>query len=371
MQLQGPERPIHFARERLHGRRRQFFSRCVSCAISPCELTQIPPPFHDHQGMGNFDYILSSKHTLSGRYFFETGSVSRGTFASNGTRITASNVLPGFPVSEEKHKPSCAAKASTSVLSNNLVNEARVSYQRLIAVANQANSFTNSQVGITDLTPGVDNLSEITLSGLSSFGSNTAFGVNNKSNQFQFADQVSWTHGIHSFRTGAEVERIRNDVSTPGTSFMNITFQSWPDFLLGRPACLAGATGPLAPAGTPAAQVAPNGVLCNGGTTASNIKSVGGTTLANGAFVYPFRVNYIDAFVQDDIKLSPRFTLNAGVRWEWDGFPTVANGVTSNFWPGLAGAAGLPGSGCAVKWSSIWAWSSRNGMQLDGICRAQ
>jgi hypothetical protein len=57
-----------------------------------------------------------------------------------------------------------------------------------------------------------------------------------------------------------------------------------------------------------------------------------------------FRLNYINAFVQDDIKLTPRFTLNAGVRWEWDGYPTTANGVTSNFWPSLSLAGPLPGT---------------------------
>src|SRR5260370_1497020 len=78
---------------------------------------------------------------------------------------------------------------------------------------------------------------------------------------------------------------------------------------------------------------APNGVPCNGSTSASSINSAGGTTQANANYQYMFRLNYINAFVQDDIKLTPRFTLNAGVRWERDGLPTLANGVTSTYWP--------------------------------------
>jgi hypothetical protein len=295
-----------------------------------------PATFKDHQGMGNFDYILSSKNTLSGRYYFEQDPTN-GNFASNGTRITASNELPGFPVYEEKTN-NVALLRLTTVVSNNMVNEARVSYQRMIAVGNNLNNFTNSQLGITDLTPGVDNMSEMSISGLSSmsFGSNTAFGVNNRSNQFEFADQVSWSHGIHTFRTGFEAQRIRNDADTPGSSYMNVSFKTFSDFLIGLPACLAGATGVLAPAGTPANEIAPNGVLCNGSTQNSSVKGIGGTTLADGQYQYQFRVNYLDAFVQDDIKLTPRFTLNAGLRWELDGFPATANGVMSNFWPSLA-----------------------------------
>jgi hypothetical protein len=310
-----------------------------ACAAptAACQYPQFsytdPATFNDHQGMGNFDYILSSKHTLSGRYYYESDPTN-GNFASNGTRITASNVLPGFPVFENKTNQTALLRL-TSILSNNLVNEARVSYQRLIAVGSNLNTFTNTQMGITDLTPGVDNFSEVTISGLSSFGSNTAFGVNNRSNQFEFADQVSWTHGIHTFRTGFEAQRIRNDAATPGSSYMNVSFKSFADFLVGLPACLVGATGPVtAPGVTDPTHI--NGVSCNGSQTASSISSVGGTTLANGSFIYSPRVNYLDAFVQDDIKLTPRFTLNAGVRWEWDGFPAMANGVTSGYRPSLA-----------------------------------
>jgi hypothetical protein len=298
-----------------------------------------PATFHDHQGIGNWDYLINRKHTLSARYFFEQDPIN-GNFASNGTRITATNILPGFPIFEAKTNQAALLRL-TSILSNNLVNEARVSYQRLIAVANNLNTFTNLQVGITPLTPGVNNLSQFTIQGLYSFGSNTAFGVNNRSNQFQWADQISWTHGIHTVRTGFEAERIQNDVRTPGSSYMNVTFGAFPDFLLGLPACLAGATGPVV---TRPNTNSINGVPCNGDTTASNVKSTGGTTLGHGNFPYPFRVNYLDAFVQDDIKVTSRLTVNAGVRWEWDGFPTVASGVTSNFWPSLALAGPLPGS---------------------------
>ncbi len=296
-----------------------------------------PATFHDHQGMGNWDYILNSKHTLSGRYFFEQDPIN-GNFASNGTRITATNILPGFPIFEAKTNQAALLRL-TSVLSNSLVNEARVSYQRMIAVANNLDTYTNTQMGIHDLTPGVDNLSQVSISGLYSFGSNTAFGLTNRSNQFEAADQVSWTHGIHTFRTGFEGQHVINDVVTPGSTYMNVGFKTFPDFLIGLPACQAGATGPVV---TILNTQSIGGVPCNG-PNASNVNSAGGTTLANGNFQYQFRLNYLDAFVQDDIKVTPRFTLNAGVRWEWDGFPKLANGVSSTFWPSLALAGPLPG----------------------------
>lgn len=293
-----------------------------------------PGTFHDYQGMGNWDYIINSKHTLSGRYFVETDPLY-GNFASNGTRITATNLLPGFPISEQKTNHAALLRL-TSVLSNNLVNEARISYQRVASNALNLETYTMSQVGITNLTPGLDDLSGITISGMYGMGAYNNANSFSFVNQYEVADQISLTHGIHTFRVGFEIDHDRNETYSPGNSFMSLSFQSFPDFLLGLPACLPGATGRLAPAGTPTNQIAPNGVLCNGGTANSNVKSIGGTTLADGNFRYPFRVNYDAAFIQDDIKLTPRLTINAGLRWEYDGFPYVQGGVTSNFWPSLA-----------------------------------
>ena len=337
-----------------------------AAAQYPTTTFSNPATFHDHQGMGNFDYILNGKNTLSGRYYFEQDPTN-GNFASNGTRITASNVLPGFPVFEEKTN-NVALLRLTTVLSNNIVNEARVSYQRLIAVGNNLNNFTNSQLGITDLTPGVDNMSEISIGSTDSFGSNTAFGVDNRTNQFEFADQVSWSHGIHTFRTGFEAQRIRNDADTPGSSYMNVSFKGFPDFLVGLPACLPGATGPVVTIpGVPTQATALGNVPCDGVTSASNVKGIGGTTLANGQYQYQFRVNYLAGFVQDDVKLTSRFTLNAGLRWEWDGFPTTANGVTSNFWPSLFSASPLPGSGCVVNGVAAGLGTAGSGCSLAGF----
>jgi len=344
-------------------------SAVTSACQYPLSSFTDPATFHDHQGMGNWDYILSNKHTLSGRYFFEQDPTD-GNFASNGTRITATNILPGFPVHSQKTYHAALLRL-TSVLSNNLVNEARVSYQRVFAQANNLNTYTNSQMGITDLTPGVDNLSQVSISGLYSFGSNTAFGLSNKSNQFEFADQVSWTLGKHTFRTGAEGQHVINDASSTGSTYMNVGFKSFADFLIGLPACVAGATGPVTvvphTSNTGTLGIPGPAVPCNGSTSASSVNSAGGTTQANANYQYMFRLNYINAFVQDDIKLTPRFTVNAGVRWEWDGFPTLANGVSSTYWPSLALASPVPGTGCVLNGVQAGAGSTGTGCSLAGF----
>ena len=78
----------------------------------------------------------------------------------------------------------------------------------------------------------------------------------------------------------------------------------------------------------------------NGDTTSNN---TGGGTL-NGAFSGYYRINVLGAFVQDDWKISPRLTLNLGLRWEYDGNISEGQGLESTIWPSLLGTVPLPGN---------------------------
>src|SRR5690348_5988016 len=315
-----------------------------------------PATYKNHQGMGNWDYIINSKHTLSGRYYYETDPTT-GPFAANGTSTTASAVVPGNPVFEQKVNHAAVLRL-TSVLSNSLVNEARVSYQRATSLTNQLGSFTNSQVGVTDITPGMDYLTDITVLGLFTAGNNQSFLSNLWTNQFQAADQVSWVRGKHSFRTGFEAARVQADVTTPGSSIGNPTFQSFPDFLIGRAACPAGTFPTTCNATTPGT---------SNGSQASNLLRFTAQTSANGGFDYAGRVIDLSGFVQDDIKLTPRFTLNAGLRWEYDGFPSEKDGNFTDLWPNLLNTVALPGSGCVINGQKFGAGATGTGCSFAGF----
>ena len=297
-----------------------------------------PATFGDHQGMGNLDYLLSSKHTLSLRYTYEGDDLNAPFGAANSAE--PSNGLPGVPVTNH-HGDTNALARLTSVFSNNVVNEFSVGYERDYTPSTRSSLFTNSQVGIQDFVspfaPGglIDTLSAVTIgggptSGLFSMGTFISFGGYSKFNLYDIDDQVSWARGKHTIRTGFGVQRAQVGWARADGAAGTPTFQSFADFLIGRAGCGSGVTS------SPSA-LNPGG--CNG-STASNLKRSAG--IANSPAQTNPRDLYVSAFIQDDIKVNTRLTLNLGVRWELDEFPTETQGNFSNFWPSLATVAPAP-----------------------------
>ena len=290
-----------------------------------------PAIFKDHQGLGNFDYVINSNNTLSVRYVYEIDPL-QGKFAVINATLPGTS-LPGNPVTTTKIDHAAVLKL-TSIVTPNFVNEARISYQRYVTDDSEQSPFRNSQFGITDLSPGnspiADDLSFFTLTNLFSVGAHYFFGVYLPENQIELADQISWTRGKHAFRAGFEVERVQVDQYYPSISIGAPTFQSFGDFLIGR----AGNCGAAS-------------LTCNSGT-ASNVQNVGGSTVANGAWPFLFRATDMNGFVQDDFKVNSRLTLNLGLRWEYDANLTEKYGNFSNFWPSLYNAMPVPGTSPAT-----------------------
>jgi TonB dependent receptor/Carboxypeptidase regulatory-like domain len=159
-------------------------------------------------------------------------------------------------------------------------------------------------LGIQGLAPDLPNIggvfrvnwSNIGLTGLQQINW-TRPGFLNKIRQFQ--DQVSYFRGKHGFKMGAEIRKVRWDSAGAGNSlFGNVTFSNnytghpYADFLLGVPTSASREFPPL--------------------------------LIERSRWMYEF-------FFQDDWKITPRLTLNLGLRYEYHPVWQEDNGLQATF----------------------------------------
>jgi hypothetical protein len=292
----------------------------VSCSGLNCTASK-PAIYHEYQGMGNWDYVVSSKHTLSGRYFV---SVSPRTMT-----LVQGVVVPGQDVNVEFNNHATVLKL-TSLLSNSVVNEVRASYQRNIVWDRPEQLWNASDVGLTNVDPDLDVIPQIAIGNIN-FGTPIFQVCDQATNQYQVADQLSWMRGKHSFRFGFEAGTIRWNFRLPGLSTGNLIFLTAPDFLLGLPGCTPGDS-----------TCSPTNPGATNGTPRSHLNSTGSvvTRFAKpGGYDFYRRLYYYSAFAQDDIKLMPRLTINLGLRWEYFGRFSEQHGKNVNYNFALAGNA--------------------------------
>ncbi len=273
-----------------------------------------PAIYNEDQAVANFDYVINSKHTLSGRYFYTT----------NPQTLTLGGELPGAPslLGFSNHD---AVLKLTSLITNTFVNEARVSYQRNLSTGNAAAppNTTNDSLGITPMTPGVTKPPGI----ISIAGGFTMLGVfgptYSVTNQTEFSDQISWSHGRQTIRAGYEYQATTWPILWSGVRGLLLT-GTFNDLLVGGPGNLLSCLY--------CSRSAPEGI------------------------VHGYASPSMNAYVQDDWKVSSRLTLNLGVRWEYNGALSDKYGNLTQTWVTRIAATPIPPTGPTSSGPGISQW---------------
>lgn len=299
----------------------------------------VPSTFREDQLMANIDYLLSSKHALALRYFYDFGRQNNGFGALSGT-------LPGSgqaPITGNH----VATIRLTSTLTPNMVNEARYTYYHLRAGVDTTDPLTAPSVGIPPPAPFFPTLSPLTfVSPAFNFGGSTVDGARQPQNYYSWSDQISWSRGRHSVRAGFEGQHV-NWVSIGYSSDRgSLTFQTFSDFLLGQSAAQNGS-----PLGFSNVYAAATGVTMPGGQ------------------ILDLRSNSSAAFVQDDFKISKHLTLNLGLRWEYLGHEFDANPANGGFdlwWTQLSTLPIAPAGGTYVGYTVA---NNYNGPLPQGVVK--
>jgi hypothetical protein len=226
--------------------------------------TALPNYLNTHTGVASVDYSISDKDQLRGRYLFERqGEIDTAGFpAEFFTTVPVNNYL--VTVSEYHN------------FSPNLTNELRLGFNRFSQVYN----VTGQQY------PGLDQFPNIIVyEGLgSAFGPDQNAPQYTIQNTYQVNDGINWTKGKHSFQFGFDgfkwispqsfIQRSRGDYEY---SFLSdYIFDYYPDYIAQR--------------------------------------SLGGQEYSGNQWLFGFYGN-------DSWKILPNFTVNIGLRYEYQTVP--------------------------------------------------
>jgi hypothetical protein len=194
-----------------------------------------------------------------------------------------------------------------STLSSNLLNEARFQYARDFEFALSSEPISGEP--LTATTSQGRRSPSVLLQGGLSFGTSANFERNRYpfETRYQFADTVTWTRGRHTFKFGGDFNHVIDDIQNLRSEAGSYTYGSINDFILDY----VNFTSPLA-ATTQCTSTATRFVgRCY---TGNYIQGVGIPGIKFSTDEYSF-------FFQDDFRITPRLTVNFGMRYEYQKLP--------------------------------------------------
>ena len=255
---------------------------CTSCQLNfyTYKRPNLPQQNTDTQWTVRGDYQVTTEDHLAVRFLHDKTFLSPdlGNFPDQ---------LPGFD-SDQDGTASQTGAEYTHVFSPSVINEFRASATRIdFAFSELPSTIANPLYALP--------IVSVANTGLPALGPATDSLPQGRGHDFyQFQDTVSWTRGKHTLRIGADIGRVIVRDFIPFNNFGTLTYEN--------------STG----------YSALNNYL-------DNFLGAGGTGTIN------FGSNRVDShqwqtayFAQDDIKLTPDFTLNLGLRYEFQTNPENA-----------------------------------------------
>lgn len=265
-----------------------------------------------YQALGRFDYRLSNRQTIFGRYGYYVNNTDNGS--TNGSYLPS----PIVAKRNDAFGSQSFVIQHTYTISPTIINEARVALTRTTFPFTVANYNQNwpSKLGFPANVP---NFVFPTITGTGLPAVNGQVGQRNTANP-QIGDTVTMTRGRHNIRFGATLAHSQANNSQMTTPSGNFTFSS-------------------------ALTNQPNATAGTGSAYASFLLgAVQSATLT--VYSEPGYWNFLTSgFIQDDFKLTPRFTLNAGLRYDFQQTPREHHNGLSNFDPNaISPSVGKPGT---------------------------
>jgi len=239
---------------------------------------------NENQYIGRGDYTISAKDSLFGRY------IRTHFYRPPSYDFTPDNILTTAQGGLDDADQSWVV-GETHLFSSTLVNQFRASVDRIAVHRFSPNYVSVCDLGVTFYCGYTPHQSGFTVNGAFGVGPGTGGQAAAHSTPLQINNDVSWVHGSHqiNFGGGGEVSKMLFYGNVYAQSLW--TFPNMAQFLLGR--------------------------------FSNNAMS-----LPNDLLQEKWFMNF---YVQDTWKVSPRLTVNLGLRWEPFFPPKEINGSVYNF----------------------------------------
>ena len=259
------------------------------------------------------DWNITSKHHASFTY-------NRLRWASPAGIQTAGVVNRGLEsFGDDFVKEDWGVARLTSTFTNTIANEFRYQIGRDFEYEFAQPPISGEPISAQGSSP------QITVNGVGNF----VFGKPNfldrpafpKEMRNQFADTVSWSHGTHLLKFGADINHVNDIENNLFSGAGAYTYNTRADYI----SDYITATNSLGPV-----------CALSNATMKGTLPCFNSFTQQIGPTTYQFSTNDLAFFVQDDWRVAPHFTVNIGLRYETELLPSpqVPNSVlplTNNF----------------------------------------
>ena len=242
------------------------------------------------------------------------GIADGGAFAQGNQTATSVNI----------------AASETHTFSPTTVNEARVGFSRIGASRKQPYATDTSNLpaeyGIQGIPQLASNggLPTLVISGLGQLGSNGYLPSVEVNSTSQLTENLTHIHGKHTFKAGFEGQHVRFTILQP----------AWGRGYWGYDGTYSDA--PNLPAGnTGAAQLLLTPIPSTVASAPGAGDYIGGADFvaASNFANTDMGRHYYASYIQDDWKVTPKLTVNLGLRWEYFGQIKEKYGAQSNWLP--------------------------------------